>query len=112
LGACMSGFSENVSFVDDVTNGVTTTLHFQGESLIVQKTWDAQPWLKAAAEERAATQHEGWGEGRKVFTLPPAEYGRFLKETQNKTQKEKQNWLKTWAIQNPLLVGYERYIKR
>lgn len=108
----MSGYSENVSFVDDVTNGVTTTLHFQGESLVVQKTWDAEPWLKAAAAERAATAGERWGDGRKVCTLPPAEYGRFLSETNGKTQKEKQQWIRAWAQQNPLLVSFERYIKK
>lgn len=106
------GFSENVSFVDDVTDGVTTTLHFQGDDLIVQKAYDAEPYLKAAAEERAATAGERWGEGRKVFTLPPAEYGRFLTENRGKSQEERRKWLRNWAQQNPLLVTYERYLKR
>lgn len=108
----MSGYSENVSFVEDVSQGVTTTLHFQGDALIVQKTWDAEPWLKAAKEERAATASDGWGEGRKVFTLPPAEYGRFLSETRGKSKEERKQWLRTWAQQNPLLVSFEKYLKR
>jgi hypothetical protein len=108
----MSGFSENVSFVDDVSHGVTTTLHFQGDSLIVQKTYDAEPFLKAAAEERAITAGDGWGDGRKVFTLPPAEYGRFLKDTRGKDDAYRKMWLRTWAQENPLLVSFEKYLKR
>lgn len=108
----MSGYSENVSFVDDVSNGVTTTLHFQGQDLIVQRQWDAEPFLKAAAEERARTQGERWGEMRKVFTLPPAEHGRFLVETRGQSSKEKQQWLRKWAAENPALVGFDRYLKR
>lgn len=108
----MDGYSESVTVVDDVSNGVTTKLHFQGDALFVERQWDASAFLKQAAEERAATAGAGWGEGRKVFTLPPAEYGRFLTETAGKTSKEKQQWLRTWAQQNPLLVGFERYLKR
>lgn len=106
------GYSENVSFVEDVSNGVKTTLHFQGDELFVQREWDAKPWLEQAKAERAATEGQSWGEGRKVFSLPPAEYGRFLVETQGKSKKEKQTWLRTWAQQNPLLVGFEKYLKR
>lgn len=108
----MSGYSENVSFVEDVSQGVTTTLHFQGDALIVQKEWDGAPFLKAAAEERAITAGERWGEGRKVFTLPPAEYGRFLTETRGKGQEFRKTWLRTWAQQHPLLVSFEKYLKR
>lgn len=108
----MSGFSENVSFVEDVSNGVTTTLHFQGDALIVQKTYDAEPFLKAAADERKASEGERWGDGRKVFTLPPAEYGRFITETHGKGNEFRKKWLRSWAQQNPLLVGFEKYLKR
>lgn len=106
------GYSENVSFVEDVTNGVTTTLHFQGDDLIVQREYDAEPFLKAAADERAETAGQRWGEVRKVFTLPPAEYGRFLSETRNKSQEEKRQWMRRWAQENPLLVSFDKYLKR
>lgn len=106
------GYSENVSFVEDVSNGVTTTLHYQGDDLIVQRSYDAQPFLKAAAEERAVTAGQRWGDMRKVFTLPPAEYGKFLAETRGRSQEEKRKWLRTWAQQNPALVTFDRYLKK
>lgn len=105
------GFTENVSFVDDVSNGVKTTLHFQGEELVVQREWDATPWLEQAKAERAATEGQRWGEMRKVFSLPPAEYGRYLIETRQMTSQEKKAWLRNWAHQHPALVGFEKYLK-
>ena len=105
------GFTENVSFVEDVSNGVTTTLHFQGEELVVQREWDATPWLEQAKAERAATEGQRWGEMRKVFSLPPAEYGRYLIETRQMTSQEKKAWLRNWAQQHPALVGFEKYLK-
>lgn len=108
----MSGFSENVTVVEDVSNGVTTKLHFQGDELIVQREWDATPFLEAAKAERAATDGQRWGEGRKVFTLPPAEYGRYLIETRGLGRQEKQAWLKRWAKEHPALVGFEKYLKQ
>jgi hypothetical protein len=108
----MSGFEENVSFVDEVSNGVATVLHFQGDELIVQRQWDATPFLKAAAADRTATEGQRWGEGRKVMHLPPAEYGRYLSETQGQSQEEKRQWLRMWAQQHPLLVSFEKYLKR
>lgn len=103
---------ESVSVVEDVSNGVMTTLHFQGDQLVVQRQWDATPWLEQAKAERAATDGQRWGEGRKVFSLPPAEYGRFLIETRGQSQKEKQVWLRMWAQQNPALVSFEKYLKK
>ena len=111
MGLAMSGFSENVKFVEDVHNGVTTTLSFEGDALIVNKQWDAEPYLKAAAEERSATAGERWGEGRKVFHLPEAEYGRYLKETRGWSRQDKSAWLKRWALEHPLLISFDKYIK-
>lgn len=108
----MSGYSENVSLVDDVSNGVATTLSFEGESLIVKRTYDAEPFLKQAAQDRAASEGQRWGDMRKVFTLPPAEHGRFLVETRGQSQKEKSAWLRRWAAENPALVSFEKYLKR
>lgn len=106
------GYSENVSFVDEVSNGVKTILHFEGDQLTVQRQWDATPWLEAAKAERSETEGQRWGDMRKVFTLPPAEYGRYLVETRQMSSSQKKAWLRTWAQQHPALVGFEKYLKR
>lgn len=109
----MNPISENVT-VDEGVNrlGVREQYHFEGDSLIVQKTWDAEPFLKAAEAERQATQGMSWGDGRKVFSLPPVEYGKYLKETSGFGPKEKNAWLRRWAQENPALVSFERYLKK
>ena len=104
------GYSENVSFVDDVSNGVTTTLHFQGDQLVVQREYDAKPWIEAAKAARAATAGERWGDGRTVGHLPPAEYGRFLLETRGWSQEEKRKWIRAFFQQKPDLVTFEKYL--
>lgn len=101
---------ESVSVVEDVSNGVTTTLHFQGDQLVVQREYDAKPWLEAAKAARIATAGERWGDGRTVGYLPPAEYGRFLIETRGQSQEEKRKWLKTFFQQKPDLVTFEKYL--
>ena len=104
------GFTENVSLVDDVSNGVKTTLHFQGEQLVVQREWDATPWLEAAKVARAETAGDRWGEGKTVGYIPPAEYGRYLLETRGWSQEEKRKWIRTFFQQNPGFVTFEKYL--
>jgi hypothetical protein len=99
-------YSENVTIDEGVNRqGVRTKLHFEGESLIVQKTYDAQPFLEHAAEMRAATRGERWGDMRKIATIPPAEYARFLMIKDN---KDRQKAIMAWLRANPALIAFER----
>lgn len=92
----MSGFSENVSFVDDVSpDGIVTTLHFEGDDLITQHTYDAEPHLRYAQIAREATDGMRWGEGRLIAHIPPAEYARFLTIQDNKERRKAiMEWLR------------------
>ena len=92
----MRGYSENVSFVDNVSpDGVVTTLHFEGDSLITQKTYDAEPHLRYAEQARQATQGQNWGGGRLIGHIPPAEYARFLLIRDNAARKKAiMDWLR------------------
>lgn len=106
------GYSENVSFVDEVSNGVKTILHFEGDQLTVQRQWDATPWLEAAKAARAATAGERWGDGRVVGYLPPADYGRYLTETRGWTKEERRQWIRAYFQERTGLVTFEKYLKR
>lgn len=102
-------FEENVT-VDEGVNayGIRTKLHFEGDSLITQRTYDAEPILDACAAERAATAGERWGEMRKVGTIPMAEYAKFLAIKDN---AERVKAIRAYLAQNPRFVTFDRYLK-
>lgn len=103
------GFAENAVIDEGVDeNGINTKLIFEGDYLITQKTYDAEPHLKYAEEARIATAGQRWGEGRLVGHLPPAEYARFLKI---RDSKERQKQLRAWLAQNSKFVMFDRYLK-
>lgn len=103
------GYSENVSVSEGVTaDGVETILHFEGESLITQRRYDAQPHLEYARQARQATEGKRWGEGKLVGHIPPAEYARFLGIKNN---EERQKAIKAWLRENSGFVMFERYLK-
>ena len=107
----MKTLEENVVVTEFDRFGTRIDYSFEGQDLIVKKTWDAEPWLKQAEADRQATEGQRWGDTRKVFSLSPVEYGRFLKETRGKGQDEKQAWLRRWALENPRLVSFDKYLK-
>ncbi|KWT94682.1 MULTISPECIES: hypothetical protein [unclassified Variovorax] len=103
------GYEENVT-VDEGTNaqGVRTQLHFEGDSLIVQRSYDAEPHLQYARAARESTEGMRWGEGRLVGHIPPAEYARFLLIRDNTQRK---NAIKAWLRENSQFVMFEKYLK-
>lgn len=105
----MSGYSENVSFVDDISpDGVVTTLHFEGDSLITQRTYDAEPHLQYARMARESTAGKNWGEGKLIAHIPPAEYARFLCIQDNAARRKA---IMEWLRPRTQLHMYERAFK-
>lgn len=103
------GYTENVSLVDDVSHGVVTRLHFEGDTLTVQKTYDAEPHLDRARAMRDAQDGQRWGEGKFIAHLPPAEYARLLAIP---GREERSKALHKWLRENPAFVGFSRVLKR
>jgi hypothetical protein len=102
-------YSENVTLDEGVSRGgVRTQLHFEGESLIVQKTYDATPHLQYAQQAREATDGQRWGEGKLIGHIPPAEYARFLMIRDN---AERQKAIKTWLRENPAFCMFHRALR-
>lgn len=90
--------------------GVRTRVHFEdGESLVIQKTVDMEPYLEAAKVAREANEGKRWGEGHIVGTLPPDVYGKVLLIHD---RKERQKFIRAYFQENPALVHYEPYLKR
>ncbi len=89
--------------------GTRHHLHIEQGRLVHQRTFDAQPFLDLAAEDRARTRGERWGEMRKVATIPMAMYAEVLKLP---SQAERTAAVKKIIHENPYLCTFERYLKK
>ena len=103
------GFEENVSFVDNVSkDGVITNLSFEGEELIVKRTYDATPHLEYARQAREATDGQNWGTGRMIGHIPPVEYAKFLMIKDNVERKKA---IMVWLRQNTAFTMFHKALK-
>ena len=104
------GYTENVSLVDNVSaSGVVTRLHFEGETITVQHTYDAAPHLEHARRMREAQDGKPWGDGKYIGHITPVELARFLAI---KDPQERQAAMHQWLRDNPAFVGYTRWLRR
>ena len=104
----MSGYSENVTVDEGTEQGVRTQLHFEGEELIVQKTFDAAPHLAYAKEARVRTEGMNWGEGRIVGHIPPAFLGPIMAI---KDKREREKAVMLFLQSNRDFVMFDKYLK-
>jgi len=102
------GYSENVSFIHDVQDGVVTRLHFEGDTLTAQKTWDAEPHLEHARAMRDAQDGQRWGEGKFICHIPPTALAQIM-AFPGRAERHKAMW--RWLRENPLFVGYTRALR-
>lgn len=91
----------------DQITGITTTVHDDGERVTFQKTYDAAPLLDVAAEMRASTQGERWGEMRHIGFIPMAELGKMMRQDGRVDKKRAMEFLR----QNPLLCTFDKALK-
>jgi hypothetical protein len=91
----------------DALTGITSIVHEVENKTVIEKQYDASPFLKNAAEMRAATQGEQWGEMRHVGVIPMAEYATMLRQDGTVSQKRLREWLK----KNPALVTFDKFLK-
>jgi len=104
----MNGYSENVTIDEGVENGIRTQLHFEGEDLIVQKTFDADPHLRYAENARIQTQGMNWGEGRIVGHIPDVFLAPILAI---KGKKEREKAARAFLQEHQQFVMFDRYLK-
>lgn len=91
----------------DAQTGITTTAHYLDDKVVFQKTYDAAPFLKTAAEMRAATEGEKWGELRHVGFIPMAELATMLRQDGTIDKKRAMEFLK----KNPALATFSKVLK-
>lgn len=89
--------------------GIRTEVHEEDGKVVFVKRYDAEPFLQEAAELRAQTRGERWGEvGRHVGFIPMAELATMMRRDGSFDKAEVRKWLQS----NPAFVTFERYLKR
>lgn len=91
----------------DSQTGVKTTVHDLGNKVVFEKEYDAQPFLEVAAEMRAATDGERWGEMRHVGFIPNAELATMLRQDGGIDRARLIAFLKA----NPKLATFSKVLK-
>ncbi len=92
--------------------GICTRVHDVEGRVVIEKTFDAEPFLKEAAELRAVTAGERWsggsaGMGKKVGTVPMAVLATFFRQDGGLDQKRCKEWLRA----NPAFVTFDKFLK-
>lgn len=103
----MHGFEENVSIDEGVSaGGVRTQIRFEGEEVIVAKSFDAAPHLAHAAHARQATAGQRWGEGKLIGHIPPVYYAQILTI---RDRDERKKAVKRFFVENPAFRMFDGY---
>lgn len=100
----MTKFVEN-----DAQTGVKTTVHYLEDSdrVVIQKSYDAKPFVDLAAAVRAETDGQRWGEMRHIGFIPNAELATMMRQDGGIDQKRAVAFLKA----NPQLCTFNKAFK-
>ena len=93
----------------DAQTGITTTVHNidDADRMVIQKTYDSKPFLDLAAEMRAHTDGQRWGEMRHVGFIPMAELATMMRQDGTIDNKRALAWLKA----NPAMATFSKVLK-
>ena len=91
----------------DKLTGITTVVHETETKTVIEKQYDVQPLVEAAAEMRHATEGEKWGEMRHVGFIPMAELATMLRQDGRIDKKRCIEFLK----KNPALATFSKVLK-
>lgn len=92
----------------DKLTGIKSTVHeLENGKTVIQKTYDAQPFLDVAAEARAVTEGERWGEMRHIGSIPMAELATMMRQDGSIDKKRCLQFLKS----NPAFVTFSKALK-
>ena len=90
----------------DKNTGILTNVHKTETQTVIDKQYDAEPLIKTAAEMRAATEGQRWGEMRHVGFVPMAELGKMMRQDGKVDQKRCIQFLK----ENPIFTTFSKVL--
>ncbi len=92
---------------NDTELGIQTRVHKDDSKVVIQKTYDAEPYLDYARALREKTQGQGWGEGRIIGTVPEAVVAGFMRD--GIKGKELAKKLTEWVRANPAMICFDKF---
>lgn len=102
------GYQENVTVDEGWSQGYRTQIHFEGDHVITQKTYDREPLSEYARVQRQLTEGTRWGEFQIKGTIAMHDLPGFLK---CRTPAERRKWCANYFKQNPDLICNDKYRK-
>lgn len=93
----------------DKETGITTVYHDieDANRVVIEKKYDGEQFRDAAAEVRAQTEGQRWGEMRHVGFIPMAELSKMMRQDGGIDKARLHAWLKA----NPDLVTFSKFLK-
>jgi hypothetical protein len=88
--------------------GTRTRIHLATDTVIEQKTYDAEPILREAEMARQATEGQRWGDGKVVGKVPMAVYAQAIVI---KDPRERHKFIANWLRENPKFVTFDKFLK-
>lgn len=91
--------------------GTKKQLVFDGDQLVGKLTYDARPLAKEAAEARAITSTDRWGEGlgTRIGMIPIPELDKINRTYSS--MEERRHAVLCWLRDNPALVTFDKFLK-
>lgn len=86
---------------------VGTKVHDLDTRIVIEKTYDAEPFVEQAQAMRNATAGQRWGEMRHVGFIPNAELATMMRQDGTIDNARLVAWLKA----NPKMVTFDRFLK-
>jgi hypothetical protein len=96
--------------VDEGVNkyGVRKTVHFDGDQVVSEFSYDAAPIIEQCKEERIVSAGERWGDGRKIGTLPPTVMAQVFAI---QGVEERKKFILNYLRANPAFVSFDKFLK-
>lgn len=92
----------------DKQTGIASRVHdLDSGKVVIEKRYDAEPFIEVAKDVREATEGEKWGEMRHVGFIPMAELATMLRQDGGIDQKRCLEFLR----RNPALCTFSKVLK-
>lgn len=88
--------------------GIRTIFHFEGDQVVAQKVYDAEPYIQRAREMRERNAGKRWGDGKEVGVIPPWANHK-IQAVESDMEREKA--MKDFFRANPAFLAYDAFIK-
>lgn len=104
-----SQLAEGIALVDKGPTGIVTTVHFRGDTIVVQRSQDMQEALAYVARRREELEGLPWGTGREVGYIPELFYSKIALI---RDPDERKRAVKQFFIDNPAFLYFDKYTRQ